>query len=799
MDDQQFQDFDLNKPISPSERFDDFKLPEVPKKEVDSQSIWEKGADWLNHSFLPESDRPDTRKIIQLPGILGTIADKITGSPSIEIPSARQVYDNAIRPLISPIGLLGAGAIGAEAYLGRSPKVEAETPIAKLGSALEKNITPEEIAAAIKPKSIKAPSTLIEAQEYGEHNIPAELPKTLLEAQKVGEEHPNLDFSDFELPTARSEELPVSQELTPNENILTKSNAADVILSDEPKTLLDFFASESGGARGAKVISKPANPVVAKLMNAIMEAGPLRNQQEKLYSIERAKRAQAAESVTTPGLAGHYEALSQLKGELPKIDYEGLKLLPQEVDHLVDQIRTSPRLLPYEKINGVTGLQKILTGSGVPQRNEINTLREIYGDEFGKLMEVHAGIPLRGEMIADVANTMKALRASVDFSAPLRQGLPLIHKTEFWNAAKDMFPQAMSEENFRSAQKELYERPGYLTGKSSGLQLTDLGEKLTNREEAFGSTLAEKIPVLGSLVRGSERAYTGFLNKLRADTFDNLVSKATDLNGPLTSDQTRAIAKFINTATGRGSLGRFEKIGTELNAVFFSPRLISSRLSILNPKYYIDADPFVRKEAIKSLLAIAGAGTIATGLGKLTGGTVETNPTSSDFGKAKFGNTRVDPWGGFQQYIVAAARLLTGKDTSLSGKEYDLNNPKFAQPTRLDVMENFGKSKLSPAAGLGVTLASNKIDTSDPIKQLMEVLSQPHDQLGKPIKLTREIMEQFVPMFYSDIRDIAADDPENLPLGLAGLFGMGTQTNKPSVPGGSKYLSTPHLPNIKIR
>src|SRR5437660_6841711 len=89
------------------------------------------------------------------------------------------------------------------------------------------------------------------------------------------------------------------------------------------------------------------------------------------------------------------------------------------------------------------------------------------------------------------------------------------------------------------------------------------------------------------------------------------------------------IAKYVNVSTGRGSLGKFEKYASDLNTVVWSPRLISSRLSILNPAYYTKMDLFTRKEAIKSLFAIAAAGSTIAALGKLIGGKVGSNPLSA--------------------------------------------------------------------------------------------------------------------------------------------------------------------------
>lgn len=362
-------------------------------------------------------------------------------------------------------------------------------------------------------------------------------------------------------------------------------------------------------------------------------------------------------------------------------------------------------------------------------------------------------VPEKTNLLNEATNLTKSMMASVDVSAPLRQGLPLIHRKEWWTSLNDMFSSLVSEKNYQGLMQSIEEKPTYQLATKSGLSLTSL-EQLSQREEAFMSKWAEKIPG----VRASERAYVGFLNKLRSDTFDSLLTTAEKAGRDITPELTRSIAKYINTSTGRGSLGSLEKAAVELNYVFFSPRFISSKLTMMNPKYYVDLDPLVRKEALKSLLAIAGAGETVTQLGKMAGGTAENDPRSPDFQKVKFGNTRLDPYGGMQQYIVAATKLLTGQSTSsTTGKTTDMGSS-FVAPTRLSTVANFGRSKLSPVASFAADLLAGK------------------DYSGQPISVPKEVVSRLTPMLMQDLYSLWKDDPTLLPLGIGAALGMGMQT-----------------------
>lgn len=592
-------------------------------------------------------------------------------------------------------------------------------------------------------------------------------------------------------------------------NILSNDSANGIGTSDEINEPL-FERVDPKKKKPIKQEDDPAEKerqqiAITKLTDALKNAGTLRTEQESLYSEERAKRIARVQSVTkidsntgqirNPGLRGFYQQLGHLRGELPKVDFSRTPLSQKDVNTLIDTITNSKVLLPWEEIRAKIGLLKLISAKReeLPQRNELALLGKVFGPQFDQIIQMHGGLggPMAKKALVEIIGSSKAIMASIDLSAPLRQGLPLIHRREWWNAIGPMIKSFGDKDYFDALQKSLEERPNYLLGKAAGLKLTEISDNLSLREEQYSSTLASKIP----LVKHSERAYVGFLNKLRADTFDSLIENAEDLNlstftRTLTNDMIptklgKEIARFVNNATGRGSLnfskvprgkGNFEKIAPELNSIFFSPRLIASRLTILNPNYYIKASPFVRKEAIKSLLAIAGFGLTTNSLLAVMGGKTNTQlsdnkgtfpsipglPTNADFMKNKFGNTRIDPYSDFQSYIVTAGRLLSGETTSSNTGKTTALGKDYASHTHKDVVEDFVANKLSPIASL------------------IYVLSKDKDFEGNPIDVKKEIMSRFIPMFLQDLHDIYVDDPSHLPLGLGAVFGMGTQTYKAS-------------------
>ena len=511
-----------------------------------------------------------------------------------------------------------------------------------------------------------------------------------------------------------------------------------------------------------------AEDPVQMLITSLKGAKSIRAKQETMYTLERAKRFARAQAVgkKVVGEKGFHTELGALKGEFFKVQFESIrKGFDQEnIDKLFIKIANSPALTYGDQLTARRGLAKMFGefGGRVPTESELKLLNKVYGREFTRavlanraLMDQlkHAGYQL--------ANIPRSIMASFDMSAPFRQGVFFIGRPkQFAPAFKEMFKYFGSEKAYNALQDDIIKRPSYDLMRKSNLALTELGDTLFDREEAFMSSWAERIPLAGRVIRASGRAHLGFLNKLRADLFDYFTAKAEKegLDPEHNIDLSRAIANFVNVGTGRGSLGKWEGTATALNTFLFSPRLTASRLTLLNPVYYVTQPPFVRKEALKSLFSFAGIALTVAGLAKLGGAKVETDPRNADFAKIRIRNTRIDLFGGFQQYIRLAAQLISGKIvSSTTGRTYKLGEG-YKPLTRLDILQRFVEYKTAPLASFGLGWLRGTT------------------AIGKEFKIPEQIGVRFVPMVMQDAYDIMQEDPSLFPASVLAFFGVGLQT-----------------------
>lgn len=543
-----------------------------------------------------------------------------------------------------------------------------------------------------------------------------------------------------------------AEEVTPEQSVSAAVSGKPVTDLPDPKT-------------GMPSAAGPTEETVSKLTEALNTAAKLNAKvQGRLYSQARSEKLKGvlAARGSTSGEAGLRAEMSALKGELPKAQFEAIRpqFKQEEIDGLFNHVRDNPKLSLFDQINARTGLAKLLDGS-VPTKSEIALLDKTFPKEFVEAALKHRSMTSKTlDFAGNVLNLPRSLMSTFDLSAPLRQGIFLVGRKEFYKGFASMFKQFGSEKAFNAVQDSIKMHPNYQWMEESKLALTDMGATLTNREEAFMSQWAEKIPVLGRGVKASDRAYTGFLNKVRADTFNTILeqTKAAGIDIVNNPKAVNDIASFVNNATGRGSLGPLSQAGPVLNGLFFSPRLIASRVTLLNPAYYAQLSPVVRKEAIKSLIALGGLATTVTGLAAAGGADVETDPRSSDFAKIRDGKTRYDVLGGFGQYLTMGARLATNETKTMKGEIQTLGQ-RYGSANRLDVMIRFATNKFSPVASFVADYLRGK------------------NAVGETFEVRKAAMQRMLPLLWQDVAEATNDEGLKGAMKVSpGLFGIGVQT-----------------------
>ncbi len=365
----------------------------------------------------------------------------------------------------------------------------------------------------------------------------------------------------------------------------------------------------------------------------------------------------------------------------------------------------------------------------------------------------------KADLLTNIAGVPRSVMASLDLSAPLNQGWGMISRKRFYTSLGTMLKSAVSKGAFRDLQAEIITHPKYDLAKKAGLRLTDLGDKLEMREEQFMSTLLDKVPGIA----GSQRAYTAFLNKIRLDSFSDLVIKAEVAGEDISigSQTTKDLTSAVNDFTGGARVGKIEGAVPLLNAAFFSPRKITSTVNMLNPVNYIN--PKISKTArLDRTRNIIGSLALTTGIialyALLTGRKQETDPTSTDFGKIRSGDTRLDVSGGNATYLNILSRLITGRIKGSSGVSRKLGTG-YGETSGFDLIAQFLRYKLSPNASLLVDAVTGA------------------NAIGEKKTISQSVIDRFKPMFLNAVYELIKSDTDGkFGFALTSLFGAGLNT-----------------------
>jgi hypothetical protein len=199
---------------------------------------------------------------------------------------------------------------------------------------------------------------------------------------------------------------------------------------------------------------------------------------------------------------------------------------------------------------------------------------------------------------------------------------------------------------------------------------------------------------------------------------------------------------------------------------------------MINPMNYMKNPKLVRMKYLEGAVRRAAVWATFLGIGSLLGAETELNPLSSDFGKARIGNTRMDSGTGLLQWIVLTARHATGlSKSSTSNRTTELGSSAIAR-TREDITYEFMKNKLHPALSPGLAAyGASK---------------------NNPMYLGSEALESVSPFPVSDLIDLMKSDPEieQIIMGMISTSAsMGSQTYSPrefgkpqfDIPGDVKF------------
>ena len=278
----------------------------------------------------------------------------------------------------------------------------------------------------------------------------------------------------------------------------------------------------------------------------------------------------------------------------------------------------------------------------------------------------------------------KAIRGTLDFGAVLRQNAiytvsrPFTTAKSFGQALKA----ALSDDAVLRNEQLLEQNSNYNKLIESGMRWNKTGQDVAadRRAEAFMSNFIEKLPkasVIGPILRASARFHTHFLNNMRFNVANQMLSprrlrKATSQEE--IDDLYRQVSEIVNIFTGEADLktipiaGKKKVIRDVMYNTMWAPRLWWSRIYLPISIY---KNPIVRNEAALDLAKF-----IAVGGGILTLANMDPDiRVNYRKGEIAFKDgTKLKIWGGFEQFINYAFDLARDYKTSSTGTYYKVGD-----------------------------------------------------------------------------------------------------------------------------
>ncbi|MCP5006506.1 MAG: hypothetical protein GY941_21590 [Planctomycetes bacterium] len=309
-------------------------------------------------------------------------------------------------------------------------------------------------------------------------------------------------------------------------------------------------------------------------------------------------------------------------------------------------------------------------------------------------------------------DTVRNFFSTGEFSYILRQGMlfAAAHPIRTMALQTKHLGAFFSEKNFAKIMSDLHTSQKAAEHRRNGVAISSVeGEfDTTIIEEQIMGNVLEKIPVLGKVFRAFDRAAVVYLSMVRAEWY-NILTETGTIAGNATKQEGKAIANFVNSATGRADLAMAENSARILADIIYSPRYALSRLQMAVGWHVWTSKGRAKKaiaiEYARMMISAAAALGLAEMLRRAIDDEdkfdIEWDPRSADFTKLRFRNRRVDFLAGINQVAVLFARVASGeKKSSTTGKITPIRGEgvPWGGDLATDVLKDFASYKASPMA-----------------------------------------------------------------------------------------------------
>ena len=420
---------------------------------------------------------------------------------------------------------------------------------------------------------------------------------------------------------------------------------------------------------------------------------------------ERSRRAGAYEGTVkwlisegVPAKEAIDKATGMLKGPLTEYRlYEGL-------DQFIDQsaidagymdIATTNRLRPYERKVVKDAFAKLENGE-VLTPYDVRMIKK-WRPELAEIAEKR--VPLLVKMFSKVEQLLGMLKFGAAFDIQMRRQarwLRARHPKLYTRTVGKNLGAYISQKYADKIAKEVENDPRYDDAVDHGVRFLERkGETAINRPEQYISSWGEKVPLkIGKVYAASMRGFVDSFNWLQQQLW-NVKLEQWEKNGiTITEEMLHDLADFNNTYLGlspaKTNFGR--SLRRVLAPVMWSPTLTWSRVRtpgmiLTNKTMRIETAVTLSSYIASGLMFLVAASFLARALKKKKD-PVEWDPRSSDFGKIRVGNTRIDVYGDGGPYIRAFMQFVTGKKKNQAGRPR--KRPRF------EVIKQFVRNKRAP-------------------------------------------------------------------------------------------------------